>query len=90
MTDDALRRTVRRGIALLVLPVAGIAKGLAQFVWSDHYGASPSGPFGWVAFELVPVVLFLGAFGYLLAAGIRDVIAVLESGTDREPQSSSD
>jgi hypothetical protein len=90
VTDDALRRTVRRGIALVVLPLSSIAIGLDEFVWSDYYGASPESLFGWFAFAFVPAVLFLGASGYLLAAGIREVIAVLEPATDRDPQASSD
>lgn len=90
MTDEALRRTIRRGIALVVLPLSSIAIGLDEFVWSDYYGASPEGPFGWFAFVFVPVTLFLCAFGYLVVAGIRDVIAVLEPAADQDPQASSD
>lgn len=69
MTDTALQRTLRRGIALLVLPLSALVFGMGQWVWSDIYGATPPGAFGRLAVELVPPLLFVGAFGYLLASG---------------------
>jgi hypothetical protein len=75
MSDTALQRTVRRGVALLLLPVSGIAVGLERFVWSDFYGTTPPSLLGVLAFDLVPVGLFLGALGYLALSGLAGFVA---------------
>ena len=69
MPDATLQRTVRRGIALLVLLLSALVFGMDQWVWSDSYGLSPPGAFGRLAVELLPPLLFVGAFGYLLGSG---------------------
>lgn len=71
---------MNRGVALLLLPLSGTALGLERFVWSDTYGASPPGAFGALAFELVPLLLFLGALGYLGYSGLRGLAARLADG----------
>jgi len=70
MSDAALRRTVRRGIALVVFPLASIAKGFDQTVWSDYYGAAPEGVFGSLAFDIVPTLLVCGSLAYLVGTGL--------------------
>jgi hypothetical protein len=94
VTDDALRRTVRRGIALVVVLLASVAMGLDEFVWSDYYGATPDSTFGALAFDIVPVALFVGAFVYLVGAGLRDVAklfdAVVAPDRETEPDPGSD
>ena len=91
MTDAALRRTVRRGIALVVLLLASIAMGLDEFVWSDYYGTTPDSTFGALAFDLTPFVLFVGAFVYLVVAGLRDAGVLFEDAVapDRDADSGS-
>jgi hypothetical protein len=79
----ALRRTLRRGIALLLVPVAGLAIGFDRYVWSDSYGATVPDLLGTLAFELAPRLLFLGACAYLLVEGGRVAVGLLEP-TDAE------
>ena len=74
MADGALHRTVKRGIALVVLPLSALVMGMDRWIWSDVYGASPSTAFGRLAFELVPTLLFLGALAYLAASGVFSLL----------------
>lgn len=92
MTDESLRRTLRRGIALVVVLLASIAIGLDEFVWSDYYGATPDSTFGVLAFDLLPAVLFVGAFVYLVGATLRDAGVLFDDvvAPDREAESGSD
>lgn len=90
MADDALRRTVRRGTAVLTLPLASVAIGLDEFVWSDTYGASPPTAFGDVVYGLAPRALFVGAFLYLLAAGARDAVVLLDAATGEGREAAED
>jgi hypothetical protein len=91
VTDEALRRTIRRGIALVVLPLSSIAIGLDEFVWSDYYGATPDSTFGVLAFDLVPFVLFVGALVYLVGVGFGTVVGLFDAlvTPDREAESGS-
>jgi hypothetical protein len=82
MPDTALQRTVRRGVALLLLPLSGVAIGLERFVWSDFYGATPPSLLGVLAFDLVPIGLFLGALGYLVSSGLRGFATELTAETE--------
>jgi hypothetical protein len=85
MSDAALHRTARRGVALVSLLLSSIALGLEQFVWSDFYGASPDSAFGFVVYVAVPTLVFAGALCYLLASAVRAAAARLEpDATDRE------
>lgn len=75
MADAALQRTVNRGVALVLLPLCGLVLGFERFVWSDVYGVSPPTAFGTFAYAVLPLLLFLGAFGYLIVSFGRDLQA---------------
>jgi len=78
MPDASLQRTVRRGIALALLPLCALVRGFESYVWSDVYGASPPGAFGTVAYVFVPTILFVGAFAYLALSVFGGLLARLD------------
>jgi len=82
MSDAALQRTVRRGIALLVLPLSALVFGMDEWVWSDIYGSTPPGAFGRLAVEAVPPLLFVGALGYSLVSGAYGLMHRMSSEPD--------
>ena len=84
MSDADLQRTVNRGIALLLLPLSALVVGTGRFVWSDVYGASPPTAFGTLAFVVVPTLLFVGAFAYLLVSGSYSLLHRLAPDADTE------
>ena len=82
MSDAALRRTVRRGIALLIVPAATVVAGTERYVWSDRYGARPD----WVVLEAVfqwlPWLLLIGALAYLVGSAGRQAFGAPSDGSD--------
>jgi hypothetical protein len=79
MTEATLQRTMRRGIALLSVPLNALVVGFESFVWSDSYGRSMPTVLGDVALFFVPSLLLIGSLLYLAVAGSRDLLAWLES-----------
>lgn len=68
MTDE-LRRSINRGVALLLLPLTALVRGSESHVWSDDYAAlGVAGEFGYV---ILPTALFVGAFLYLVVSAVR-------------------
>lgn len=84
MPDPALQRTVRRGIALTLLPLCALVRGFENYLWSDVYGASPPGTFGTLAYVFVPTILFVGALVYLTLSVFGGLLARLDPAYDEE------
>lgn len=58
---DALQRTVRRGIALLLVPLSLLVLQVGALVDAQAYGSGPPA----LATFLLPVALLLGSLVYL-------------------------
>ena len=84
MTDTALQRTSNCGLALIVLPLSSLVIGFVRWLWSDTYGASPLTAFGRLAIDVVPILLFLGAFAYLPVSGGYGLVGWLAVDTDTD------
>jgi hypothetical protein len=84
MPEASLQRTVRRGIALALLPLCALVRGFENYVWSDMYAGLPPGAFGPIAYVFVPVVLFVGALAYLTLSGFAGLLARLDPAYDEE------
>lgn len=78
MTDAKLRRTVRRGVALLLLPLSVAADAVRRIATEEYF--LDSLPFGW----LVPSVLFYSALLYLLGSALSGLTEPPEEEPDPE------
>lgn len=84
MPDAALQRTVRRGIALVLLPFCALVRGFENYLWSDMYAGLPPGLFGTIAYVFVPVALFVGASVYLTLSILQGSLARLDPAHEEE------
>jgi succinate dehydrogenase hydrophobic anchor subunit len=80
MSDAALRRTVRRCTALLLVPLSSVP--IVFVTWIEERGAAHYAGIGTVLSDLAWVVL-VAAVLYLLGSaivGLRETLAVSEDG----------
>ncbi|UIO98945.1 hypothetical protein Hbl1158_10400 [Halobaculum sp. CBA1158] len=82
MSDAALRRTIRRSAAAVLLPACSLAIGAERYVWSDTYGASPDGGLIAAVVVVLPWLLLSLSVGYLASSLARQMFTAPLDGSD--------